>query len=98
MEQHSIKIFASILSCGDENGVIIDDNFFYGYIFTLVDDSTAAFLLNDMFYFFDNKNIDSKELLESMLTRISDLKKNGYLKDSEYYYWQKRIDETKAYS
>ncbi len=94
-DNRALQILASALSSGDVHGNLIEDHFFYGYIFTLVDDSTSAFLLDDMFYFF-NSSIDSAELLESIKSRLSTLKQNGYLTDNLYDYWLKEVNRQKA--
>jgi len=89
-----LQILASTISNGDDNGNILDDDFFYGYVFTLVDDSTSRFLLQNMFNFLDN--VISENLLKSMILKLSSMNKNGYLEQEEYEYWINRIENNVA--
>lgn len=89
-----LQILASTISNGDDNGNIIDDDFFYGYIFTLVDDSTSRLLLENMSNFLDY--IISENLLKSMILKLSNMNKNGYLEKDEYEYWINRIENNIA--
>lgn len=67
-----LKVLAWALSSGDRNGELVEDNYFYGYIFTLVDDETAASLLDDAFNFIESE-ITSSQLLMSMISRVESL-------------------------
>jgi len=86
-----LQILGHTLSHGDESGNLIPDNYYYGQIFTLLNNSDACSLLNDMDFFFENQII-SQNLLDRMKNKLDDLNKNEFLSELEYDYWVNKID------
>lgn len=89
---NELEILAKIFSRGDSNGNLLDDNYFYGYLFVLLPASTARVLLDDFFYFFENQNI-ACELLLQIKNKLQDLIAIDYIEKDTYEYWINEIKE-----
>jgi hypothetical protein len=89
---NELEILAKVFSRGDANGNLIDDNYFYGYLFVLLPNSISDILLHDMFYFFDEQEIDCG-LLQQMKNKLNELIAKRYIERNTYEYWAKEINE-----
>lgn len=89
---NELEILAKFFSRGDKNGNIINDNYFYGYIFVLLPVSISSTLLEDMFYFFENQKIDF-ELLQKIKSKLNELIAKRFIETDTYEYWSKEILE-----
>jgi hypothetical protein len=87
-----LEILAKVFSRGDVNGNLLDDNYFFGYLFVLLPNSISIILLYDMFYFFDNQEINC-ELLQQMKNKLNELIAKRYIEMNTYEYWTKEINE-----
>ncbi|MBD3905221.1 hypothetical protein NAL32_11805 [Chryseobacterium sp. Ch-15] len=87
-----LEILAKVFSRGDVNGNLIDDNYFFGYLFVLLPISISTILLEDMFYFFENQKIDCG-LLQQMKNKLNELIAKKYIESDIYEYWTKKIIE-----
>lgn len=87
-----LEILAKVFSRGDENGNLLDDNYFFGYLFVLLPISISTILLDDMFYFFENQEIDCG-LLQQMKNKLNELIAKRYIERNTYEYWTKEINE-----
>lgn len=90
-----LEVLAKVFSQGDANGRLPDDNYYYGYLFVLLPPATAAVILNDMFYFFEQPNI-SKGLLLQMKNKLNELVAKRYIENNTYDYWTKAIADKLA--
>lgn len=87
-----LEVLAFTLHDGNGEGEAIEDNFLLGYVFTLADDSLARDLLNQwLISFFEENNIKSMELLDSIVSRLNILRLNGYIDESTHDWWIKNI-------
>ncbi|RRJ92884.1 hypothetical protein [Flavobacterium macacae] len=91
-DDKELEILAKVFSKGDSNGNLLDDNYFYGYLFVLLPASTARVLLDDMFYFFENQDI-AFELLLQIKSKLNELIAKRYIERTTYEYWVKEITE-----
>lgn len=87
-----LETLAKILSKGDSNGNLLDDNYFYGYLFVLLPATRASALLDDMFYFFENQNLSCYLLLQ-IKNKLNELIAKRYIERNAYDYWIKEIAE-----
>ena len=87
-----LEILAKVFSRGDVNGNLLDDNYFFGYLFVLLPISNSIMLLDDMFYFFENQEIDCG-LLQQMKNKLNELIAKRYIERNTYEYWTKEINE-----
>ena len=87
-----LEILAKVFSRGNKNGLLLDDNYFYGYLFVLLPISISIILLEDMFYFFENQKIDCG-LLKQMKNKLNELIAKRYIDRNTYEYWTREINE-----
>lgn len=87
---NELEILAKVFSRGDVNGNLINDNFFFGYLFVLLPISISTSLLDDMFYFFENQVIDCV-LLQQIKNKLNELIAKRYIERNTYEYWTKEI-------
>ena len=88
-----LKILAETIINGNEGENVIDDNYTFGYIFTLADNSLASCLLtNDVLNFLNENKVESIELLKMMKIKIIELFKNEYITEEELAFWSENIN------
>ena len=88
-----LQILAETIINGNEGENVVDDNYTFGYIFTLVDNSLASCLLtNDVLDFLNENKIESIELLKMMKIKIIELFKNEYITEEELAFWSENIN------
>ena len=88
-----LKILAETIINGNEGENVVDDNYTFGYIFTLVDNSLASCLLtNDDLDFLNENKIESIELLKMMKIKIIELFKSKYITQEELACWSENIN------
>lgn len=87
-----LEILAKVFSKGDSNGNLLNDNYFYGYLFVLLPATSASTLLDDMFYFFEDQNF-SCDLLLQIKNKLNELIAKKYIERKTYDYWTKQISE-----
>ncbi|WP_293313693.1 hypothetical protein [Pedobacter sp. UBA5917] len=92
-----LDVLVQALDKGDGDYNVVEDNFFIGYIFNLSGDTLASQILDQMLYsFFDENEIDSMDLLDSIENRIKQLYTSNFLKDKKVFaFWMNKIEETK---
>ena len=88
-----LKILAETIINGNEGENVVDDNYTFGYIFTLVDNSLASCLLtNDVLDFLNENKVESIELLKMMKIKIIELFKSEYITQEELAFWSENIN------
>ena len=88
-----LKILAETIINGNEGENVVDDNYTFGYIFTLVDNSLASCLLtNDVLDFLNENKVESIELLKMMKIKIIELFKSKYITQEELVCWSENIN------
>ncbi|SHJ89103.1 hypothetical protein [Epilithonimonas mollis] len=87
---NELEILAKVFSRGDINGNLIDDNYFYGFLFVILPTQKSVLLLDDMFYFFENQKIDFC-LLQQIKNKLNELIAKRYIERSTYEFWSKEI-------
>ena len=88
-----LQILAETIINGNEGENVVDDNYTFGYIFTLVDNSLASCLLtNDVLDFLNENKIESIELLKMMKIKIIELFKSKYITQEELVCWSENIN------
>lgn len=85
-------ILAKVFSRGNVNGNLINDNYFYGYLFVILPALDSTILLSDMFYFFENQKIDC-ELLQKIRNKLNELIAKRLIERNVYEYWCGEIYE-----
>ncbi len=91
-DKEELEILAKVFSRGDINGNLIDDNYFYGYLFVLLPASNSSILLDDMFYFFENSKIECG-LLKRIKNKLNELIAKRFIQRNTYEYWSQQIIE-----
>ena len=91
-ENNELEILAKVFSRGDINGNLIDDDYFFGYLFVLLPALTSSILLDDLFNFFENSKIDCG-LLKQIKNKLNELIAKRYIERNTYEYWSKQIIE-----
>jgi len=87
-----LQILAETIINGNEGEDIVDDNYTFGYVFTLANNSLASCLLNnDLLDFFNENKVESIELLKMMKTKILELYKSEYITEQEFTFWSEYI-------
>ena len=88
-----LQILAETIINGNEGENVVDDNYTFGYIFTLVDNSLASCLLtNDVLDFLNENKVESIELLKMMKIKIIELFKSKYITQEELVCWSENIN------
>ena len=88
-----LKILAETIINGNEGENVVDDNYTFGYIFTLVDNSLASCLLtNDVLDFLNENKVESIELIKMMKIKIIELFKSEYITQEELAFWSENIN------
>ncbi len=88
-----LQILAETIINGNDGEDIVDNNYTFGYIFTLADNSLASCLLtNDVWNFLNEYKVESIELLKMMKTKILELYKCEYITENELAFWSENIN------
>ena len=88
-----LQILAETIINGNEGEDIVDNNYTFGYIFTLADNSLARCLLtNDVWNFLNENKVESIELLKMMKTKLLELYKSEYITENELAFWSENIN------
>lgn len=70
------------------------DNYLFGYIFTLVDDTSASLLIDqELVLFFEENDVTSVPLLLSIREKVKKLKFENYLDEKEYCFWETEVNK-----
>ena len=95
--EKQLNVLVQTLDEGDGLNNRINDNFFIGYIFTLSPDNLAITIFyNILDYFFDENEITSIELINSIENRINKLYENKYInEEATYTFWINKIAEAR---